>query len=100
MGKAIYGAAREHIDLARGNQISERQDFVYVERKRWIVLGDPNRPHAPPPHTPRPDRMVEGSSFIFIKPRPTAKPIPVCRELHRAGCGHPTTGSRLLFLED
>jgi len=94
MSKALYGAARQHVDLARGNQISERQNFVYVEGKRWIVKGDPNKPHMPPPHTPKPDRMVDGSSFIFING------IPVCREQHKAGCGHPTTGSKFMFLED
>lgn len=99
MGKAIYGAARQFRDLARGNQISQLQDFVYVEGTRWIVKGDPNKPHSPPPHTPGVDRMVEGSSFVFIKPN-SNRSIPVCREMHKAGCGHPTTGSKFMFLED
>lgn len=89
-----YGASRRHVDFALGGQIGGRQNFVHVESQLWIVLGDPNQPHGVPPHIPGPDNMVQGSSFVFINS------IPVCREGHLAGCLHPTTGSKLVYLSD
>lgn len=90
----MFGAARRNADIAYGSQIGGKQGFVFVENQLWIVLGDPNTPHGLPPHVPGPDNMAQGSSLVFING------IPVCREGHLAGCGHPTTGSRLVFLSD
>ncbi|MBY0559869.1 hypothetical protein [Hyphomicrobium sp.] len=88
------GAARRSNDTAAGPQIGANQTFVYVEGELWMVLGDVNAAHGPAPHVPGPDLMVEGSSFVFIDG------IPICREGHLAGCGHPTTGSSVVFSED
>lgn len=88
-----FGATRRNVDFARGGQIGANQNFTYVQGQLWIVLGDVNRAHMPPPHIPGPDRMVEGSPFVFING------IPVCRAMHKAGCGHPTTGSSVVFVQ-
>jgi uncharacterized Zn-binding protein involved in type VI secretion len=89
----MHGVARKDVDIARGPQIGANQDFVFVEGHLWMVLGDINQPHGPSPHVPGPDQMVQGSPFVSIGG------IPVCREGHLAGCGHPTTGSSLMFIE-
>lgn len=89
-----HGVARVSQDTAAGSQIGNGQDWVIVEGTPWIVLGDVNAPHGFFPHVPGPDAMAEASSYVFIDG------IPVCREGHCAGCGHPTTGSQLSFLDD
>jgi uncharacterized Zn-binding protein involved in type VI secretion len=89
----MHGVARKSVDVARGSQIGARQNFVFVEGHLWMVLGDVNQPHGQSPHVPGPDRMVQGSPFVFING------IPVCREGHLAGCAHPTTGSSFMFIE-
>lgn len=99
---AMHGNARDKVDFARGNQIAVQQDFVYVDDgdgpKLQILLHDPNVPHMPPPHIPSGDNMAEASSFVFIDNG--GGNIPICREGHKAGCAHPTTGSSFCFLED
>lgn len=87
------GAARQSMDVARGAQIGANQSFVYLEKVLWMVRGDVNAAHAPPPHVPGPDAMVGHSVYTYING------IPVCREGHAAGCGHPTTGSRVTYLD-
>jgi uncharacterized Zn-binding protein involved in type VI secretion len=87
------GAARKDVDFARGAQIGVNQSFVFVEGHLWMVLGDVNQTHGPDPHVPGPDRMVQGSSYVFING------IPVCKEGDKAGCGHPTTGSAFTFVD-
>lgn len=74
-------------DLAGGRQIAGGQDFVRLEGKLVVLLGDPVEPHFPfiPPHVPAPV-MAEGCAWFTIGG------IPVCREGHVASCGHPTTG--------
>lgn len=89
-----HGVARRSVDVAAGAQIGLGQDWVYVEGHHWMILGDVNEPHLIWRHVPGPDLMVQGSPFVFIDG------IPVCREGHLAGCGHPTTGSSVVFLED
>jgi uncharacterized Zn-binding protein involved in type VI secretion len=90
----MHGVARRNKDIAAGQQIGRRQNFVFVEGELWMVKGDINQPHGVSPHVPGPDQMAQGSSFISIQG------IPICREGHLAGCGHPTTGSRLMYAED
>jgi uncharacterized Zn-binding protein involved in type VI secretion len=90
----MHGVARRHLDTAAGLQIGVGQTWITVEDQLWIILGDVNTPHMPRPHTPGGDNMVQGSSWISIDG------IPVCREGHLAGCGHPTTGSQFMFLSD
>ncbi len=89
-----FGAARQNADFAAGAQIGVNQDFVELETgDLWMVLGDVNQGHGPPPHSPPPP-MVTASSFVEIEG------IPVCREGHIALCGHPTTGSPVVDIED
>jgi uncharacterized Zn-binding protein involved in type VI secretion len=90
----MHGVARRNVDTAAGAQIGVGQTWITVEDQLWIILGDINQPHQPRPHLPGGDNMVQGSSWITIDG------IPVCREGHLAGCGHPTTGSQFMFLSD
>lgn len=90
----MYGVARRSTDTAAGAQIGVNQNWVWVEYQLWMVLGDVNAAHGLPPHVPGPDAMAQGSSFISIDG------IPVCRQGHLAGCGHPTTGSKFKFISD
>ncbi len=99
-GTQLHGCARETVDYAAGNQISIMQTpkFVYIadngdDLRLWILLHDPNVPHEPFPHVPGGDNMAEASDYVFVGG------IPVCREGHKAGCGHPTTGSRFFFTD-
>lgn len=90
----MFGAARRSLDSAAGAQIGANQTFVTIEGQLWIVLGDINAAHGFPPHIPGPDAMAQGSSFVSING------IPVCREGHAAGCGHPTSGAGWMKLSD
>ncbi len=92
----MFGVARQAMDTAAGVQIGARQGFVTVQGVLWMVLGDVNAAHLPfiPPHLPGPDAMAQGSSFITING------IPVCRQGHSAGCGHPTTGADFMKISD
>jgi uncharacterized Zn-binding protein involved in type VI secretion len=90
----MHGVARRNADVAHGSQIGANQTWITVESQLWMILGDVNQPHGQSPHVPGPDQMVQGSSWITIDG------IPVCREGHLAGCGHPTTGSKFMFLSD
>lgn len=87
------GAARRNMDIAAGKQLGLNQNFVFVEGQPWMVLGDLNATHGPPPHVEGPDLMVTGSSFVSING------IPVCKAGDIAGCGDPTTGSSLVFVD-
>lgn len=89
----MHGVARRPIDIAGGNHLSGAQHFVISEGNEVVVLGDLVQSHGPPPHSP-PPAMVHGSSLVFIEG------IPVCRQGHMAVCGHATTGSPVVFLED
>lgn len=82
------------MDVARGAQIGANQTLVTVQGQLWMVLGDVNAPHGFIPHIPGPDAMAQGSSFVTING------IPVCREGHLAGCGHPTTGADFFKISD
>ena len=90
----MYGVARRSLDMAAGAQIGANQPFVTVQDMLWMVLGDVNAPHVRFPHVPGGDNMAQGSSFISINS------IPVCREGHLAGCGHPTTGADWFKISD
>jgi uncharacterized Zn-binding protein involved in type VI secretion len=90
----MHGVARRSLDFAAGQQIGANQTWVTVEDMLWMVLGDVNTPHGPSPHVPGGDNMAEGSPFVSIDG------IPVCREGHRAGCGHPTSGADWFKLSD
>lgn len=90
----MYGVARRSMDIAAGAQIGANQTFVTVQGMLWMVLGDVNAAHGFPPHIPGPDAMAQGSSFVSING------IPVCRQGHLAGCGHPTTGADFMKISD
>ena len=84
-------SARIGVDVALGVQLGQKQSFVRVAGKLWVVLGDVNAPHPIGfPHVPGPDLMVTGSGLARING------IPVCRAGDLAGCGHPTTGSSIV----
>lgn len=81
-----YGIAVKAKDSAGGAQIAGGQTFWFVEDQLVVVKGDPVTPHPPfPPHSTNPV-MAEGSSWM------TLNGIPVCREGHKANCGHSSTG--------
>jgi uncharacterized Zn-binding protein involved in type VI secretion len=82
------------MDTAAGPQIGANQTFVTVEGMLWMVRGDVNAPHGFFPHVPGGDNMAQGSSFVSIDG------IPVCRQGHLAGCGHPTSGASWFKLSD
>lgn len=90
----MHGVTRRAMDFAAGAQIGAQQTFVTVQSQLWIVRGDINTPHGLMPHTPGGDNMAEGSSFVTING------IPVCREGHRAGCGHATSGADWFKISD
>lgn len=90
----MFGVARRAQDTAQGLQIGARQTLVSVEGTLWMVLGDVNTSHGIFPHVPGGDNMAQGSGFITIDG------IPVCRECHLAGCGHPTSGSTFMKISD
>lgn len=90
----MHGVARRGMDVARGAQIGANQTHVTVQGVLWMVLGDVNTPHGKFPHVPGGDNMAQGSSFVSIDG------IPVCREGHLAGCGHPTTGADWFKISD
>lgn len=90
----MFGVARQSMDTAAGSQIGANQSHVTIQGVLWMVLGDVNAPHGIFPHVPGGDNMAQGSSFISING------IPVCRQGHCAGCGHPTTGSDWMFSSD
>lgn len=81
----MHGIARIQQDSAGGPIIGGGQTFVRVQGTFWAVLHDPVQGHGPAPHGG--PIMAEASGFIRING------IPVCREGHKATCGHPTTGS-------
>ncbi|MFC5393079.1 PAAR domain-containing protein [Bosea vestrisii] len=80
------GIAVKTEDSAGGTQLAGGQDFVTVDGKLVVLLGDPVEPHPTgPPHSTAPV-MAEGCAWLTINGKP------VCREGHKASCGHPTTG--------
>lgn len=90
----MFGVARRSMDTAAGAQIGANQTLVTVQGMLWMVLGDVNTPHGFFPHVPGGDNMAQGSSFVSING------IPVCRQGHKAGCGHPTTGADWFKISD
>lgn len=81
-----HGIAVKAKDFAGGAQIAGGQTFFFVEDELVVVKGDPVTPHPiAPPHSSNP-YMAEGSSWMSLNG------IPVCREGHKANCGHPSTG--------
>lgn len=80
------GIAVKTEDSAGGTQLGGGQGFVTVNGKIVIVKGDPVEPHPTgPPHDANPV-MAEGCSWLTINGKE------VCREGHKANCGHATTG--------
>lgn len=80
------GIAVKAVDTAGGAQIAGGQSKFFVRGQLAVVLGDPVTPHGPGlPHSAAPV-MVEATANFTIGG------IPVCREGHKASCGHPTTG--------
>lgn len=90
----MFGVTRRGMDFAKGAQIGANQTFVTVQGMLWIVRGDVNTPHGRRPHVPGGDNMAQGSSFVSIDG------IPVCREGHKAGCGHATSGADWFKISD
>lgn len=89
-----HGIAVKTKDFAGGAQIAGGQDFFSVEGELVVVLGDPVTPHPPfPPHSTNPV-MAEASNWM------TLNGIPVCREGHKANCGHPSTGRGWFTIPD
>lgn len=89
-----HGIAVKDEDEAGGVQIAGLQEFVTIDEKLVVVLGDPVTPHPPaPPHSAAPV-MAEGTDWLRIDG------IPVCREGHKANCGHPTTGRGWIRITD
>jgi uncharacterized Zn-binding protein involved in type VI secretion len=73
-------------DQAGGAQLAGGQNFVTAGGLLVVVLGDPIEPHPMgPPHDTNPV-MAEGCDWLTINGKP------VCREGHKANCGHATTG--------
>jgi len=88
----MHGIARRSLDSAGGTQLAGGQDFVTVEGELWVLLGDPVEGHGPGVHAG--PTMAEGSPFVFIDG------VAVCREGHLASCGHASTGSASMRIED
>ena len=79
-----YGIAVRQLDAAGGAQLAGGQSFFKVSGQPVIVLGDPLAAHGEGLHaTPV---MHEGSGWLRLNG------TPVCREGHRATCGHPSSG--------
>lgn len=80
------GVACVSVDVAGGVQLGAQAAKFKVRGNPVVVTGDRVAGHPPePPHTTNPV-MVEGSSKFRVGG------VAVCREGHRASCGHPTTG--------
>lgn len=71
-------------DSAGGMQLAGGQHFFYVEGSEVVLLGDAVQPHGKAPHMA--PNMSEGSSWMKLNG------IPVCRQGHKASCGHASTG--------
>jgi uncharacterized Zn-binding protein involved in type VI secretion len=82
----MAGITVKDLDAAGGTQLAGGQGFVTVAGHLVVLLGDPVEPHPiGPPHDTNPV-MAEGCDWLTIDG------IPVCREGHKANCGHATTG--------
>lgn len=80
------GVACVGVDHAGGMQLGMQGASFKVAGSAVVLLGDAVQSHPPlPPHLGAPF-MVEGASTFRLNG------IPVCREGHKANCGHPTTG--------
>jgi len=80
-----FGVAVHALDVAGGAQMTEVNDWYRIEAQPVVVIGDLVEAHGVPPHSPPPP-MVEGSAWYRVGG------IPVCREGHKAACGHATSG--------
>ena len=88
-----HGIAVKAVDFAGGAQIAGGQTFVTIDGRLIVVKGDPVTPHPPfYPHTA--PYMVEGTDWLRING------IPVCRQGHKANCGHATTGRSWIRITD
>lgn len=88
----MKGIAVKTLDNAGGQQLAGGQTFVSVEGALVVLLGDPVTPHGEGLHSA--PTMAEASPWVTING------TPVCREGHRATCGHPTTGRPWVTLQD
>ena len=80
------GVACVSVDYAGGVQLGMQAAKFKIRGNPVVVIGDDVESHPPfPPHSSRPV-MVEGTSKFRVNG------IPVCREGHKANCGHETTG--------
>lgn len=82
------GLAVKALDRAAGDQLAGGQTLVTVEEDGLtypvVILGDPVTGHGAEPHSG--PVMAEACDWLTIDG------IGVCREGHRATCGHDTTG--------
>ena len=85
-----HGISRVGLDSAGGTITGGQQDFVTLDGVAVVVVGDGVAGHAP--HLPT--VMAEGTSWLRIDG------IPVCREGHRAACGHAATGASWIRITD
>lgn len=89
MGRKVALVGR---DTAGGVQLGGGQSTFIIEGAPVVVKGDKVASHGDSPHSSA--VMVEGSSWF------TWNGIPVVFEGHKASCGHSTTGSGWLEIND
>lgn len=76
-------------DLAGGEIVATLQQWLNIEDRKVVVLGDKVKPHGS--HDSAFIRMIEGSPWLSIGGRP------VCRSGDLASCGHVADGSQNWF---
>jgi uncharacterized Zn-binding protein involved in type VI secretion len=77
-------------DPCGGPEIAGLQQWMKIEGKLVIVLGDHVTPHDDGVHAANP-HMIEGS------PWETINGIPVCRQGDHANCNHAAIGTQTWF---
>ncbi len=86
------GIARVGVDRAGGTQLRGGNTRVFANGALVQVLGGIVKPHGRNRHLYA--RMVQASKKVF------AQGIPVCKVGDKASCGHATTGSPNVFVDD
>jgi uncharacterized Zn-binding protein involved in type VI secretion len=67
-----------------GGIINPKQTWFKIDGSPATIVGCPIVPHGPGLHAG--PKMAEGAPWFTIDG------IPICRQGHKANCGHPTTG--------
>ncbi len=90
----MTGVACQTVDEAGGAQLAGNAAGFTINGNMPVCIGDPITPHPPfPPHSTTPV-MIEGCSNFIINGQP------VCREGHKANCGHATTGRNHFIINE